>query len=143
MSEITTAILKPKGFEDYLGSWEWVKGSKEHPYAWGWKIIQHMGDDKWAELSQSKEVKEMFCGGYSSGFNAHADWYAIAKELTLEEAEERYGKVSKVVLGPRGGFRKVILGDPTVDYPIEFYNPAYNPVDWDTWKTDPRVEIDQ
>lgn len=120
---------KPTGFEDYLGEYEaqlfdsWCG----EPVSWGFKITRHLGDERFAEL---RKYGSLECDhGYPV-----AGWYLIVKELTVEEATAKYGDITKVHVGPRGGFQTVTFGDKTFCVPK--LRPDLN------FKDDPRVEWD-
>lgn len=93
---------KPKGYEQYLGGYRPViyDGWCGEPIMWGWPINQHLGD-------------ELFKGIDTEYNRAEAQWYAVYKRLTPDEAVAKYGPITKLVTGPRGGFRRVTFGDKT------------------------------
>ena len=92
----------PKKFEDSLSDYgpkifdSWCG----EPVGWGYKIIKHLGDERFSEL---KECGEMNC--------IYPNWYLITKKLTREDAIKKYGEVTDKELGPRGGFISITFGD--------------------------------
>ncbi len=99
-------VEKPKGFENDLGSYGvcFYDSHCGEPVSWGFKIVNHLGEQRWAELGH---FGDMQCTHGSYNVN----WYLIVKELTKEEALEKYGPVTNLEVGPRGGFRSVTYGD--------------------------------
>ena len=66
---------------------------------WGYKIMKHCGDEIWKELSQLGSLE---C--------AYPNWFLILKKLTVDEAVEKYGQVTEVETGVRGGFKTATFG---------------------------------
>ncbi len=94
--EIRTELL------EYLGGYgpQLYDGYCGECVAWGYKVTKHCGDDVWRELG---EYGKLECD--------YPDWFLITESLTLEKAIEKYGRVSQIKLGPRGGFKNITLGD--------------------------------
>ena len=69
------------------------------PIAWGYKILRHLGEDKWQKIG---EYGRLECN--------YPSWFVITKFLTREEAIEKYGEVTSEERGPRGGFRSITFG---------------------------------
>lgn len=67
---------------------------------WGYTPTSHLG-----------EILFQACGEYGSWVCCYPSWYLITKFLTPEAAIEKYGKLTKVVTGIRGGWRKAIYGE--------------------------------
>lgn len=99
-------MKKPKGFEEYLGEYgpQLYDGWSGECIAWGFHVLQKLGDEKWAELSKYGAM-ECAHGTYSS------DWYLITKELTRAQAIKKYGKITDEEFGPRCGWKSVTFGD--------------------------------
>lgn len=96
----------PKKFLPYLGTYGVMfhDSSCGEPIAWGYPVVAHLGNELWAEISKygSLECNHSF---------PSSQWYLITKTLTPEEAVEKYGQITDLELGPRGGFRSVTYGD--------------------------------
>ena len=106
---------KPKGFETALGEYGtafYDMGGA--PIAWGFEILEHLGEERWAELSKFGSL-ECIHGSYSS------TWYLVTKFLTKEEAIKQYGPVNHLDVGPRGGFHSVMYGKK------KFYDHRFDP----------------
>lgn len=99
---------KPVGFEEVLGGYgaQLFDSWSGEPVSWGFKITKRIDDDaKWNELKKHGKLE---CNhGYPSS------WFLIVKELTVDEAVAKYGEITSMVVGPRGGFRTVTYGDKT------------------------------
>jgi len=67
---------------------------------WGFKPNQHLGD---ILFSKCREYGKWVC--------LYPNWYLVTKELTPLQATGKYGKITALELGPRGGFRSVTYGD--------------------------------
>ena len=99
-------IILPDSLKDHLGPYgacffdSWCG----EPVAWGHKVLDHLGEDLWS-LAGTIGTLECSHGSYSS------NWYLIVKRLTSEEAVVKYGAVTNLELGPRGGFKSVTYGD--------------------------------
>lgn len=93
---------KPKGFEEYLGDYgEQIFDSwSGMPIGWGYKIVRHLGEEKWIEL-----------GKFGSFECIYPTWFLITKKLTRDEATEKYGAITGEEFGPRGGWKSVTFGE--------------------------------
>lgn len=78
-----------------------VDGYCGEPIGWGFKLMRRLGPDRW---SQAQNYGELVFGGEGS-------WLLVTKWLTPTEAIQKYGDVTDVERGPRGGFRSVAYGD--------------------------------
>ena len=94
-------MKKPKEFEEYLGEYgpQLYDSWCGEPVGWGFKIIKHLGDEKWAKLSEHGDLE---C--------AYPNWFLITRKLTRAEAIEKYGPVVEE-LGPRGGYKSGTFGE--------------------------------
>ncbi|HEV2634515.1 MAG TPA: hypothetical protein VGX23_05180 [Actinocrinis sp.] len=121
---------KPTGFEDALGKYgpQIQDGWCGEAVAWGFPITRRLGEERWAELGKYGSLE--YVGEYSSG-----QWFLIVKFLRPAKAIKKYGGITQLKVGPRGGFKSVTYGDKT------FLVKWLNPRDLIDWKTDPRVEI--
>lgn len=93
---------KPEGFEDCLSNYD-VQLFDSYcgkPIGWGFRIIRIMGEEKFRSLGQ---FGNLVCN--------YPDWYLITKTLWKEEAEELYGPITNIELGPRGGFKSMTFGE--------------------------------
>jgi hypothetical protein len=95
---------KPKGYEEYLGSYgpQLYDGTSGEITSWGFKIIKHLGEDKFDEL---RNFGSLEC--------SYPSWYLIVKTLTRAEAIEKYGPITNEEFGPRGGWKSVTFGKKT------------------------------
>jgi hypothetical protein len=64
--------------------------------------LKHLGDEKWSEISKY--------GGLECNHGYPSTWYLITKNLTPQEAIEKYGKPTEYITGPKGGFRSITFG---------------------------------
>jgi hypothetical protein len=92
---------KPKGYENDLGNYALIfkDGICSEPVAWGFKIITHLGQDRFDAL---REFGQLECD--------YPAWYLITHHLTREEAIKKYGEITDEEFGPRGGWRSVTFG---------------------------------
>jgi len=95
---------KPEGFEDSLGDYGGAAYDSYcgEPVSWGFKILHHLGEEKWSRLGKFGKLD---CIGFPG------TWYLVVDELTPERAIKKYGKVTDLELGPRGGFKSVTYGE--------------------------------
>ena len=80
----------PQLYDSYCGE----------PIGWGYKILRHLGDEKFKEIGQ-----------YGKLDCAYPSWFVITHYLNREEAIEKYGNVTGEERGPRGGFQNITFGD--------------------------------
>lgn len=91
-------IEVPDEFKEYLSEFGvlYYDSSCKEPVTWGYRIIKHLGEEKWGQLNNYGMTK---CLGYSSGFGGylpqHADWILITKQLTRQEAIDKYGAIAE------------------------------------------------
>jgi hypothetical protein len=71
------------------------------PIGWGFRLHRYLGETQWAEAGKYGEL--VFGGELGK-------WLLITKWLTPSEAIEKYGDVTEIERGPRGGFRSVVYG---------------------------------
>jgi hypothetical protein len=72
------------------------------PVGWGFKLLRELSRERWSE---AQHYGELVFGG------AIGSWVLVTKWLTPAEAIEKYGDVTDIERGPRGGFRSVVYGD--------------------------------
>jgi len=99
---------RPVEFAEYLSGYSPVlyDGWCGEPTAWGFKIRQRMGEDKFSALS-----RYMTSIGGGTECVTLGEWVAVVTYLKPQEAIEKYGAITEVVTGPRGGFRTVKYGE--------------------------------
>lgn len=73
------------------------------PVGWGFKILKHLTPDRFGGLGKFEDVECLRPGV----------WVLVTRWLRPAEAEEKYGPVTNVDRGPRGGFRSITYGDKT------------------------------
>jgi hypothetical protein len=103
---------KPAGYEDALGEYEtlyWDSTCRE-PIMWGWKIVKQLDEARFAEL---KTVANVECVGVGPSSPKGGLWVVVDQWLTAEEAVERYGAVTNISSGPRGGWKSTTYGSTT------------------------------
>lgn len=97
----------PEYLKEFLGSYQacFFDGWCGEPVSWGYPIVKIVADAvKWKELGEYGDL-ECSQGSFPS------NWYLITKHLEEAEAVEKYGKITDIELGPRGGFRSITFGD--------------------------------
>ena len=86
----------PQYLKEYLSNYDTVliDAFCKEPIAWGYRIIKHLGEEKWKELYKYGTPT---CLGYSETYplSQHANWILITKELTKQDAIDKYGKVKE------------------------------------------------
>ena len=94
---------KPEGYENDLGKYGACIFDSHcgEPIMWGFPIVCQLGKERFDALYDYGWLE---CLGKGS-------WFLIKKKLTHDEAVEKYGKVTNIDLGPRGGFRSITFGD--------------------------------
>ena len=99
---MTQSFEKPTGFENDLSGYQVVAYDAccGEPVAWGFKVIRHLGDERF-NLLRSKYNLEYVSNG----------WVLIVKELTRDEAMQKYGAITAEEFGPRGGWKSVVFGE--------------------------------
>jgi hypothetical protein len=92
---------KPKGFENDLSNYgpQLFDSHCSKPVMWGFEILNHLGEERWAEL---RNFGEMEC--------SYPNWFLITKKLTREEAVKLYGEITNEEYGPKGGWKSVTFG---------------------------------
>jgi len=86
----------PAGFEDALSSYDVVFHDSwcGEPLAWGFKILGRLGTNRFDSLRRFGELERVEMGR----------WVLVTKRLTPDDARAKYGEVTKLELGPQGGF---------------------------------------
>jgi len=75
------------------------------PVTWGWKVVKRLDGD-WVEFCKAAEGAGMKVQCLGEGA-----WSVVSHTLTEEEAIEKYGEVTNVERGPRGGFKSATYGE--------------------------------
>lgn len=96
---------KPEGYEYDLSEYKACifDAYCGEPTMWGFEIVNHLGEERFSKLYDYGSLE---CLGKGK-------WFLIKKKLTRAEAIEKYGEVTNVDLGPRGGFRSITFGSTT------------------------------
>lgn len=99
----------PEDLKYYLGQYgeQIFDGWSGLCVGWGYRIVHHCGDEVWAKLAEFGE-KECIVGGQHSPTYT---WFLITEWLSIESAIEKYGAITQIMTGPRGGFRSIRFGD--------------------------------
>lgn len=75
------------------------------PVGWGHKILQHVGEELWAELGKYGNLV------YISHDRSQAPyWVILTKQVTREECLAKHGDITEEGFGPRGGWKYVAFG---------------------------------
>ena len=92
---------KPKGYENVLSAYgaQILDGVSGEPLGWGFEILSHLGDEGFNAL---REFGTLEC--------LYPDWFLITKKLTFQDAIKKYGKVTQLIVGPKGGWRSITFG---------------------------------
>lgn len=67
----------------------------------GYPVRRHLGETLWAKASQYGDLECLGMG----------NWFLVREKLTLEEAITKYGNVTEMEVGPRGGYKSITIGD--------------------------------
>lgn len=96
----------PEGYENDLSGYQAISADSwcGEPIAWGFKILNQLGEERFNAL---REYGELVC--HRDGYKT--SWSLAVKQLTHEEAIEKYGPVTHTETGPRGGWRWIQYGD--------------------------------
>jgi len=94
--------VKPEGYESVLGDYQpqWTDGWCGETIGWGFRIREYLSEEKFENL---RNYGSLECG-------SPGNWTLITKWLTPKEASEKYGEITLVEQGPRGGFRGITFG---------------------------------
>ena len=100
----------PEGYKEYLSEYGPIFYEGEEPVAWGFKLLKFMGEEKFTIL---KTMYDVVATGHDS---PTLTWYAVVKYLSPKEAKKKYGAVTSLVTGPKGGFKNVTYGTMRFSY---------------------------
>jgi hypothetical protein len=73
------------------------------PIGWGFKPKHHLGDETFGEVGVLGMWECLEIG----------NWVLVVRKLKPSQAIKEYGKITKLIIGPQGGFRSVTYGDST------------------------------
>ncbi len=106
MLKIEEVPARPNDYEDCLSYYQECAFDNwcGEPIAWGFRITRRIGEDRFSNLHKFGKI-EFIGSPYDGG------WCLIVKELTHKEAIEKYGDVTDLEVGPRGGFKSITFGD--------------------------------
>lgn len=96
--ESTLAIELPDSIKHLFGSYGGVMGY--NTIAWGYRPNTRLSDEQWSEASKHGDWQCIDMG----------QWVLVTRYLTPEESVMNYGKVTKVLVGPRGGWKSATYG---------------------------------
>lgn len=97
-------IKKPKGYENDLSEYGIAfYDMYGEPIAWGFEIRSYLGKERFYALGEYGSL-ECVNSGYST------TWYVVIKSLTFQEAIKKYGKVTELITGPKGGWKNITFG---------------------------------
>lgn len=124
--------MVPTDFEKELGREQVIYEEQGILFAWGRHIKTHLGEERFQELRSHCNVVHL--GDFFSGL-----WAVVTKENTKDEsiqaAIEKYGEITNVKVGPRGGFQYVTYGE--TDFWGDEFNPLiYNEEQTESWRVD-------
>lgn len=102
--------IKPKGLENNFSHYGEIlfDSYSGETTAWGFKVLNRMNED---EFSIARE--------YGTMEYVYPDWYLVTKRLTKEDAEMKYGEITEIEKGPRGGFKSVTFGKTRFNTKLE------------------------
>lgn len=97
----------PEKFHAALGEFG-VQGKDDNgtPVAWGFPILEKLGEELWAELGNYGKLTYFRLRG-------GGQWALVTKSLTREEAIAEFGPVTDETYGPKGGWKSVTFGTTT------------------------------
>ena len=92
----------PVDLRDALGGYgpQLHDGTCGETTGWGYRIIQHLGEDRFRSL-----------GAYGELACSYPSWFLITKRLTPQDAIIQYGAITEIGEGPQGGFKRVTFGE--------------------------------
>jgi hypothetical protein len=100
----------PAGYADDLNGYGPCIFDNGEPIGWGFRVARHLSDERFEALRKHGALECISMG----------QWALVVKWLTIDEAIEKYGKVTNEDRGPLGGFRSVTFGTKT------FYNRRFD-----------------
>ena len=93
---------KPQGYEEDLSDYGIVAfdGFNRLPIAWGFKILNRLGDSKFEAL---KSFGDVVC--------FYPEWALVINYFTTEMAVKIFGDKTNIDRGSRGGFKSITFGE--------------------------------
>lgn len=94
--------VPPAGFEDVLGRYEVIRFDMGcgQPLSWGFRLLKEIPGERFEALSAHGWMECLSPGR----------WALAIKRLTPADARVKYGEVTAIERGPRGGFRAITYG---------------------------------
>lgn len=97
-----TEPVKPEDYAFYLGEYTTVIRDGDYPIAWGWIVEGEMPDGLFMQMQFEFEV----C-------NPYPEWCVVDKRLSFDDLLAKHGRPKELGIGPRGGFKYVVMKDGT------------------------------
>jgi hypothetical protein len=94
----------PPGYEAELAAYGPVVFDGGQPIGWGFRIMRRLGEMRFRALEAFGDLHCQMLSGLAT------EWSLVTRWLSPAEAAEKYGAVTSVERGPRGGFRSVTYG---------------------------------
>lgn len=93
---------KPKDYEHDLGEYgaKIFDGYCGEPIMWGFEIKTHLNEKDFEAL---RNFGRLEC--------VYPRWFLITKTLTKDEAIKKYGKITDIEVGVRGGWKSITFGN--------------------------------
>lgn len=97
---------KPPGYEDDLSDYgpQITDGNCGKTIGWGFALLSYLGEERFNALGKFGHLE---C---AQGEHLESHWYLITDWLTPTEAQQEYGQLVELVVGPMRGFRSVTYG---------------------------------
>ena len=76
-------------------------GWSGEPIGWGHKLQNYLGEQQWKKAVEFGDLEYLGSPG---------SYCLVTKWLSPDEARKKYGEVTELKLGPRGGFKSVQYG---------------------------------
>lgn len=95
-------IQIPEKFQPYVGEYGVVATDGKEPVGWGYPIIgEKMGEEMWMEFGQLGKLDFDYFT---------KKWTLVTQTLSDAEAISKYGPITNVEYGPRGGYKSITFG---------------------------------
>lgn len=91
-----------------FGPFRLVLSEGDEPIAWGHSIERRLGVEVWDDLKN-----QGFKFSVVARHGSYCVWALITKELSKEEAENKYGPVTSHLFGSGKGFKSITFGSQT------------------------------
>jgi hypothetical protein len=108
-------VPPPKGYEPYLGRYGVVVTDGGVSIGWGFPVIRQMSEEMFRNFPGCPVLVSYKSDLYFSALRGESigNWVFVTRWLTPQESLKNYGQITKVSLGPRGGWRSVTYGTTT------------------------------